>query len=85
MKHFSYSLCPDELFLQTIILNSPFATNVINNNCRYTEWDQSSAHPRILTVADFDKISSADKLFARKFDPTLDAAILDLIDQKLLN
>jgi len=42
-------------------------------------------HPYIFTVDDYSKIISLPHLFARKFDETVDAKVLDLIDDKILN
>jgi hypothetical protein len=76
---------PDELFFQTIILNSPFRERVQNDNLRHVEWrDPESASPAILGAADFPTLAQSPKLFARKFDMTVDAGVLDLIDRHLL-
>ncbi|MBW4672067.1 MAG: beta-1,6-N-acetylglucosaminyltransferase [Cyanomargarita calcarea GSE-NOS-MK-12-04C] len=79
---FNYTFCTDEIFFQTLILNSPFKEKVVNEHLRYIDWDNIDAyHPRILTRNDFEKIKQSEKLFARKFDLTIDQDILDLIDQ----
>jgi hypothetical protein len=84
MRHLAYSLCPDELFIQIIVLNSPFKNLVINDNKRYIEWDSGSSHPRNLMLQDFEKLQQTNMLFARKFDTGTDAAIIEKIDQLLL-
>ncbi|MEH2161221.1 MAG: beta-1,6-N-acetylglucosaminyltransferase [Nostoc sp.] len=84
VKHFHYSYCADELFFQTLILNSPFKDKVVNNYMRYIDWgDTNSYHPRILEKHDFEKISQSEKLFARKFDTSKDSDILDMIDEMI--
>ncbi len=40
--------------------------------------------PATLDKSYFDKLINSSKLFARKFDMTRDADILDMIDQKIL-
>jgi hypothetical protein len=76
---------PDEIFFQTIILNSPFERMAVNDNLRYIEWpNPDSGSPIILRKGDFGKLFSSPKLFARKFDVTVDADVLDLIDQEIL-
>ncbi len=80
------SLIPDEMFFQTVLINSPFRSQICNNNLRYINWVGSKeGHPKYLTKSDFDKIVCCDKLFARKFSLSVDKDILDLIDQKLTN
>lgn len=86
VNFFKYVEVPDELFFQTIVMNSPFRGDVVNEDLRFIEWrDERSASPAVLTASDFDKIvSSPDLLFARKFDVTVDAEILDAIDSRIL-
>jgi hypothetical protein len=71
---------PDEIFFQTIVLNSPFAGRVDADALRYVEWDGDGDHPKVLTMADFDTFMQSNALFARKFDPDIDASVLDRID-----
>lgn len=87
VNHFNYTYCSDELFYQTIILNSPFKDKVINEHLRYIDWGNNvnAYNPRILDKNDFDKIRESGKLFARKFDMTIDRDILDMIDEMILS
>jgi len=84
IPYFSYSLCPDELFFQTILLNSPLNSEVVNDYKRYIEWkNKDNAHPTIFTSEDFPKIKDSGMWFARKFDMTVDSKILDMIDTSI--
>ncbi|MVN76982.1 glycosyltransferase [Hymenobacter sp. HMF4947] len=74
----------DEFLVATILMNSPFKASIINENYRYIDWSEGAANPKTLTVDDFGKLAQAHKLFARKFDVTRDAHILNLIDQALI-
>lgn len=76
---------PDEIFFQTIVLNSPLAHTVVNDDLRYLEWRDPAlaGGPAVLGEHDFRKIMSSSKLFARKFDMTQDAEILELIDAEV--
>ncbi|EGE1074208.1 glycosyl transferase, partial [Escherichia coli] len=31
--------CIDEMFFQSLLLNSPFKKSIVNNNLRYIKWD----------------------------------------------
>ena len=85
VRFFRYVDVPDEIFFQTIILNSPFERMAVNDSLRHIEWnDLESGSPAILRKGDFAKLLSSSKLFARKFDMHVDAQVLDLIDEKLL-
>lgn len=68
---------PDEMFFQTIIMNSPFAKSVVNDNLRYIDWTRGTEYPRILTKDDWNRIVKSKKIFARKFDYSIDSFIFD--------
>ncbi len=82
INFFKFTSLPDETFFQTILLNSPLKNSLVNNNLRHIMWSKSS-HPEILQKQHFDQFMNSDKLFARKFDMTIDADVLDMIDQVL--
>jgi len=69
-RFFAHTLNADELFLQTLILNSPYRDHVINDALRFTDWDTGASSPRVLTGEDFDRLVASDSLYARKFDNT---------------
>jgi hypothetical protein len=83
VRFFEHVLVPDEMFFQTIVLNSPFRDRLAPDDLRYIDWREDLDHPRILTMAEFDALMRSPKLFARKFDPEVDAAVLDRIDGAL--
>jgi len=73
----------DEFIFQTLVLNSSFKTNVINDNLLFLDRVKGAPHPNILTSTHLKEILDSDKLFARKFDPGKDVVILDSIDRHL--
>jgi hypothetical protein len=75
---------PDEIFFHTIILNSPFATNVVNDDLRCIDISERRG-PRIWRKSDLEILAQSRGLIARKFDTVVDSEILDLIDLKLLS
>lgn len=69
LKRFSHSFCAEEIYFQTIILNSTFKDQVVNNNLRYIDWSKGrGSTPVFLDERDYDVIMAGDYLFARKFD-----------------
>lgn len=85
VRFFRYADVPDEIMFQTILLNSSLRDRVVDDNLRHVEWpDATSGSPAVLTTDDFDALAASPKLFARKFDVTVDATILDLVDARLL-
>jgi hypothetical protein len=69
---FESSLIPDEMFFQTILMDSPFASARAPDNARYTDWTQGGPHT--LRTADVPAVLGSGKLFARKFDLDVDEA-----------
>jgi hypothetical protein len=86
VRFFKYVDVPDEMFFQTIVLNSPLRATVVNDDLRYLEWRNPviAGGPAVLGKGDLGKLARSPKLFARKFDVTQDEEILDLIDSRFL-
>ncbi len=76
-KHFSMSVCSDELFMQTLAMNSKFKDNISNFQTRYIDWKRGT--PYTFKSEDYDELIGADGLFARKFDEKIDIKIVDAI------
>jgi hypothetical protein len=75
---------PDELFFQTLLVNSELRNRIVNDDLRYMRWTASGSGPEILGTDDFDRLRDTEKLFARKFDQDVDGRILELIEEQLL-
>lgn len=73
---------PSEMYFQTILLNSPFVDRIVNDNKRYIDF--IDAHPRIITIKDFEMLKQGDYLFGRKFSPKVDKEIMDRIDKEIM-
>lgn len=68
-RRLRWTFGPEETFFPTVILNSPFALNVKNNNLRYIVWHKThDGHPKILDQTDWGGIITCNALFARKFE-----------------
>jgi hypothetical protein len=88
LKFHKHSSCVDEIFFQTILLNSKdenLLNSLINNDLTYIKWLRGSPHPEILNAKDFEDLRKSGGLFARKFDTQVDSNILDMIDEHLLS
>lgn len=79
VRFFKHVLHANELFFQTIMMNSPLAETVVQDDLRYIDWSVDPG-PAVLRTSDFDRMIHSGKLFARKFDPNLDGAVLDRLD-----
>ncbi|CUP47309.1 Core-2/I-Branching enzyme [Clostridium baratii] len=81
IEAFQNSFCSDEVFFQTIVMNSKFRNNVyrINENVddnlmslRYIDWKSGPEYPKVLSENDFEKIKNTECIIGRKFNSELD-------------
>ena len=78
IQYFKYCWGADEFIFSTILYNSIFKNNIADYLI-YVDWSGGRAHPKILTVDDYEAIKSSTKLFARKFDMDTDSLILKML------
>jgi len=67
-KKLKYSRATDEIWIQSILMNSNLKDKVVNYDLRYIDWNKGPDHPRTLDITDYDSISNSDALFARKIN-----------------
>ena len=70
----------DEFIIPTLLMNSPLRDKITAENYRYMDWSSGQAHPKILTVTDYQNLTTSKMLFARKFDDSIDTEILDKLE-----
>jgi len=76
-RFFATVLCPDEMFFQTLVMNSPFRARVLSQNFRYIQWpEQGSRNPKVLDEGDFERIAASGAHFCRKLDSERSASLL---------
>ena len=88
-KYYRHSSCADEIWLQTLVANSPFMEkrafmgwdDEMQATMRYVDWMGGGASPRTLRSADYDMLLDCGMLFARKFDDAVDAEIIQKISE----
>ena len=75
---------PDEIFVPTVIMNSPLAAEILPAPT-YVRFDaeQSGMHPVVWRREHLSELLQSGKYFARKFDPQVDSVILDDLDREL--
>jgi len=83
-RYFRFVWVPEEVYIQTLIYNSPFQSKVVKDNFRYIDWSERKAHPKNLLTSDYQAMVDSGKIMARKFDIFLDSKIIDLLDQNLV-
>lgn len=82
---FKNTFCGDEIYFHSIIMNSKFKKNVVNDNKRYIDWNTGPDKPRTLTEQDLPKLynENNNKLWARKLDMDYNFLIFEGIKEKL--
>ncbi|MEQ1767986.1 MAG: beta-1,6-N-acetylglucosaminyltransferase, partial [Methylotenera sp.] len=86
---------PDEIFIPTVVMNSPFKSTCINENLIYIRWSiLGSPHPDYLDASDANEIKKAGsepsirggksriKLFARKIDASKGIPLMNILDNE---
>ena len=58
-RFFKYSWAPDEFLFQTILLNSSFAEQVVNENCHYYKHPPNTPSPKTFDLTDFTDIMAS--------------------------
>ena len=84
VDHFrAHTIMPDEAFFHTILSGAPQGFTFVNDDRRFTKWaSAAAASPNVLGEADYADIVASGDAFARKFDPRIDSAIIDALDQR---
>ena len=82
VNYFKYTWAPDELFYQSVLMSSPIKDSIINRFLWYIDWS-ANGPPKTLTMDDWEKLEKSDKLFARKFDITVDREIIEKVRKRL--
>ena len=82
-KRFKYTFCAEEIYFQTIIMNSEHSKNVINDNLRFIIWDnRKGGNPAFLNENDYEAIIKSNKLFARKINSSNDVLTRKILIHK---
>lgn len=83
LKRFNYTWGSDEFYFQSILLNSEFKNNCINDNLRYLIWGVGT--PINFQMKDYENIKNNinNNIFARKFDENFDNDIINKLYKDL--
>ncbi len=79
-EFFKNVVIPDESFFLTLVFNGPFRKELASELC-YVDWSEHKRNPKIFTEKDYGALVVSSCLVARKFDPSVDAGILDKLDE----
>ncbi|MEZ5817620.1 MAG: beta-1,6-N-acetylglucosaminyltransferase [Hyphomicrobiaceae bacterium] len=83
LQYLRYTMFPDELAFQSILLNSPLRSSLVASPKRLMLWRGPSPTPLVLTMDHWDRITDPDILFARKFDPDVDSEVITRLAERI--
>ena len=74
---------PEEMIFQTLLMNSPYKNDCVNEDLRFIKWLPGKSNPEILTQANYNEIRAASgKFFARKFDLAISGELIELLNRE---
>lgn len=81
---FKNTHCSEEVFFQTILLNSSLKDKVVNDDLRYVNWDlKNGSCPANLDESDLETILNCkNKFFARKIDSSFGKGLREKLTRK---
>lgn len=82
-RFFELTWGSDEFVFQTILFNSIYQKDMVNDNLRYIDWSEGKASPKVFTINDLPDLLGSEKLFARKFHENIHNAIINELDKLL--
>lgn len=79
--------CGDEIFFQTLLMNSKFKESIIHSNFHYMDWcigqNGPASSPKVLNMDDYEKIVGSGNLFCRKVDLPESRQLLDALKVRI--
>ena len=85
-RFYRHTFISDEGFFQTVIMNTNYKGTIVNDDKRTIVWvpiGTIKLRPRDFTSKDAEFLLASQGLFARKFDETVDAGILSILESNL--
>ena len=83
VRHYRRTLSPTESLPHTVLAADP-TMRLSGDTRRFTAWASGAPNPSVLGIGDLDALRASGNDFARKFDPDVDARVLDALDRVVL-
>lgn len=80
LKSLKNTTLAEEVFFQTVIMNSPYKDKCAKKNLRYMDWISNAPDLKVLDEEDFPHIIHAGALFCRKIDRQISRNLLKHLD-----
>jgi Core-2/I-Branching enzyme len=79
---FKYTRGSSEFFFQTLMYNSDYKSDLVNDNLRFIDFSENKFEPKTFTIDDAERLIKSGKLFVSKFNGSIDSKILDYLDEQ---
>jgi len=83
-RFFLFTWGSDEFVFQTILMNSPYKDELVNNDYRFIDWSAGGAHPKTMNITDLERLKNSDNLFTRKVTTEKSSKLLDALGKIIL-
>jgi len=84
MKAFDHSFCAEEIFFQTVLMNSPFRDAIVNDDRRFIVWEfRDGNNPATLDERDYESVATSPAFFMRKVAYPQSEQLVEAIDRKI--
>jgi hypothetical protein len=84
LARFDHTRCGEEILFQTLVLDSPFAARVVNDNLRFIDWHtRNGSAPAVLDITDRERLMASGKLFARKLESPVSNELIAALQEEL--
>lgn len=83
IRYLKTTWSPDEFIFNTLVMNSPFKDKINSHHLRYIDWSDGLVSPKVFRENDFERLRQSGMFLARKFDETIDSAIIDKLERSI--
>lgn len=84
LNSLKHTACAEEVYFQTVLMNSPFKGKVIGKPLRYVDWSVIPS-PKYLTEEDYTPIVESEGLFCRKVDSRLSDRLVSRLEDYIVS
>lgn len=85
LKQLKFTFCPEEIYIPTILMNSPLRSTVINNDLRFIDWTYRNGNsPANLDESDVTALIESGDLFARRFESEISEKLKLMLKAQVL-
>lgn len=84
-RRIRYMESPEEMIIQSILMNSDFKDKIVNNSLRFILWNDhckglNKGHPDILNEKNYEDIINSKKMFCRKIEKEKSEKLINMLD-----